>query len=299
MTEQQEAVRAVFEPAPAKINLTLHVRRRRDDGFHTIDSLVAFADFGDELEVACSSGFALDVRGPFASGLAGEADNLVEQAAVAVSRAAGLAAPEFSVRLDKKIPVAAGLGGGSADAAAMVRAGLRLARARLGTSALMQIAAALGADVPCCLASTAQWISGVGHELAPAPALPPVVAVLVNPGIEISTAAVFDGLGLAPGSDAEDAGEIVRPDRFQGVPDFIGYLREARNDLEMPAVRLVPEIGDVQDALFAQNGCLLVRMSGSGATCFGLFANHDEAVGAAALIADARPSWWVQLCLLR
>ncbi|KGJ03155.1 4-diphosphocytidyl-2-C-methyl-D-erythritol kinase [Paracoccus halophilus] len=258
------------EFAPAKLNLTLHVTGRRPDSYHLLDSLVVFLDIGDVVTVA-KGPLALAVTGPFAAALAGQTDNLC-------LRAARLAGREVAIGLEKNLPVASGVGGGSADAAAVLRA----------LDADPGAAASLGADLPVCMAGVATRMRGLGEILAPLPDLPPLHAVLVNPGRALSTPAVYAAL--------ERRDNPPMPDPLPDFPDaaaLIGFLRACRNDLQAPAISLMPEIADCLAAL-RDSGAALSRMSGSGATCFGLYAAATDARAAAAGIARARPGWWVE-----
>lgn len=271
-------MRALTERAPAKINLTLHVTGQRADGYHLLDSLVVFTQAGDSVSTQPGSG--LVIEGPEADGLSAGEDNLVARAAKLMGAAGqGLA-------LVKTLPVAAGIGGGSADAAATLRLLARLHRRELPP---LERQLALGADVPVCLASRPARMQGIGEAITPLPALPRFWLVLVNPRLALSTPAVFRAL-------AQRANPPM-PARLPVWPDaaaLFDWLGQQRNDLEAPARALAPVIGDVLDALAAAPGCALARMSGSGATCFGLFAQEAEAQDAAAQIARAQPGWWVQ-----
>ncbi|MDK8874766.1 4-(cytidine 5'-diphospho)-2-C-methyl-D-erythritol kinase [Paracoccus sp. SSJ] len=257
------------EAAPSKLNLTLHVTGRRVDGYHLLDSLVVFLELGDVVTIAPGP-LSLSLTGPFAPGLAAEPDNLC-------LRAARLAGREARITLEKNLPVASGIGGGSADAAAVLRA----------LDASPRRPEALGADVPVCLASRPVRMRGVGEILAPLPALPELNVLLVNPGRGLSTPAVFKALARHD-----------NPPMPEPLPDFpdaqalIGFLHECRNDLEAPAIALMPGIADCLAALRSA-GAQLARMSGSGATCFGLFASAAEAQAARARIAGTNPGWWV------
>jgi 4-diphosphocytidyl-2-C-methyl-D-erythritol kinase len=250
------------ETAYAKINLALHVRGREPDGYHRIETLFAFCEDGDVLTATEADALSLDVTGPFAGALVGEGDNLVLQAARALGRT-------LAFTLDKRLPVAAGLGGGSADAAAALR--------MLGGGA--GIAAGLGADVPACLLSRTSRGAGRGDEIEPVEiaGLGGTPVLLVNPGVPLSTAAVFQAW------DGVDRGPL-------------GDWQEGRNDLQAAAIRLAPAIADVLDAL---SGARIARMSGSGATCFGLYASEADRDAEAARIAAARPGWWVSQTRLR
>lgn len=270
--------------APAKVNLTLHVTGRRADGYHLLDSLVAFAGAGDRLRAAAAPGLSLALAGPGAAGIPAGDDNLVLRAARLVQAWAGHAGGA-ALTLEKHLPPASGLGGGSADAAAAVRAlaglwGVPLPEA----GALLK----LGADVPVCLASRPVRMAGIGERLLACPALPPAWLVLANPRVETPTRAVFAAL--------ERADNPPMPARLPAWPDaaaLAGWIGRMRNDLEAPALALVPAVGRVKAALAAQPGCLVARMSGSGATCFGLFATADAARAAAGRLRADAPGWWV------
>jgi 4-diphosphocytidyl-2-C-methyl-D-erythritol kinase len=261
--------------APAKINLTLHVTGQREDGYHLLDSLVVFAEVGDWVSVAPGP-LSLAITGPQAAALPVSGDNLVLRAA----RAMGVQA---CIELEKHLPIASGIGGGSADAAACLRALAALTGADLPDAAAVL---ALGADVPVCLAGRPVRMQGVGEVLTPVPALPQMFVVLVNPGVGVATPAVFKALPRKDNSPMSAVPEC------EGAAEFATWLAKQRNDLEGPSQVLAPVIGDVKAALAAQPGCLLARMSGSGATCFGLFDTADEAEAARATIATQHPEWW-------
>ncbi|HTV45897.1 MAG TPA: 4-(cytidine 5'-diphospho)-2-C-methyl-D-erythritol kinase [Stellaceae bacterium] len=272
--------------APAKINLYLHVTGRRADGYHLLDSLVAFADFGDRVTARPAASLSLDLGGPQAAGLAAIGpDNLVLRAARLLADHAGIT-PGAALHLYKTLPVASGVGGGSSDAAAALRVLTRLWRLAGDQQSLVPLAARIGADVPVCLFARPAWVGGSGERIEPAPALPAVGIVLANPGIELSTAAVF----------AARCGPFGAAGRFAPMPrDAAGLaaaLRSCRNDLTAAAVGLVPEIAAVLAALTRLPGALLTRMSGSGATCFALFADRTAADRACAALAAAEPGWW-------
>jgi 4-diphosphocytidyl-2-C-methyl-D-erythritol kinase len=273
------------ERASAKINLHLHVVGRRPDGYHLLDSLVVFAGAADTLTVEPSDGLSLAVTGPFAAGLDGEADNLVLRAARVLAAHAGVPATARLV-LEKNLPVASGIGGGSADAAAALRLLSRFWSLDVGQGTLAAIAGNLGADVPVCLSGRAAVMSGIGEILAPAPPLPRSGIVLVNPGIAVSTPAVFRA------REGEFSAAVAWPERgWKDAEALARDLRATVNDLEAPALRLAPPIADSLEALRAAPGCLLARMSGSGATCFGLFA--DAAAARLAASSLDHPGWWV------
>jgi 4-diphosphocytidyl-2-C-methyl-D-erythritol kinase len=256
-----------LELAPAKVNLALHVRRRRADGYHDIESWFAFAELADRLTAKPAADWELSVTGPKAAQLgAALADNLVLRAAHAFADAA--ASPlRYALHLHKCIPVAAGLGGGSADAAAVLRLLNRLTPAPLPEAQLRDIAASIGADVPACLLSRSQIGRGVGEVLHPAPAVTGLRLLLINPGVPVATAAVFAGW------DGVDGGALGAD------------WRQGRNDLEIPASRLQPAIGTALDWLRRIPGAQHVRMSGSGATCFAVFAGDVPRI-------SLPPGWW-------
>jgi 4-diphosphocytidyl-2-C-methyl-D-erythritol kinase len=269
----------ITEPAPAKLNLALHVRRRRADGYHELETLFAFCRDGDMVELAPAAENRFRVAGPFAAGLAGEgpwADNLVTRAADAFATAFGVAG-RHDVTLTKNLPIASGIGGGSADAAATLRALARRHGVDPRDPKLHAVAAGLGADVPACLDGRTTLGRGRGDELEAIDGLPDQPALLVNPGVPVSTAAVFREW------DGVDRGPI-------GDGPLLERARVGRNDLEAPARALAPVIDEVLALLAAQAGVLLARMSGSGATCFALF--EDEAARDAAEQAAASRSWW-------
>lgn len=272
--------------APAKVNLYLHVCGRRADGFHLLDSLVAFADIGDRLSAAPAAALSLSLSGPESAGLArlGD-DNLVLRAARRLAACAGIS-HGAALHLEKHLPIAAGIGGGSSDAAAALRALARLWRGNIAATALEAIAAELGADVPVCLFGRAAWVGGIGEHLVPAAPLPPAGILLANPRRMLPTADVFRAR----------VGPFSASGRFDPMPrDAAGLARalaQRGNDLTESALALVPEIGAVLGRLAALPGALLARMSGSGATCFALFARRADAERAAALLAAAEPGWW-------
>lgn len=273
------------EFAPAKVNLHLHVVGRRADGYHLLDSLVVFAKVGDWVSVERADALTLSVTGPFAAGLAEEGDNLVLRAARSLAAHAGVK-PSGRIVLAKNLPVASGLGGGSADAAATLRLLSRAWAVDAGTEALDAVAKGLGADVPVCLRCQPSVMSDIGVQVAPAPLLPELGLVLINPGFAVSTPAVFRAR-VGPYSMALPlpAGGWV------DVDDLVETLAAAGNDLEPPALALAPAIAPVLAALGGTPGCRLARMSGSGATCFGVFATPEAARDAANYL--SRPGWWV------
>jgi 4-diphosphocytidyl-2-C-methyl-D-erythritol kinase len=271
------------EFAPAKVNLHLHLLGRRADGYHLLDSLVVFARAGDTVHARDAEDLSLSISGPFSGDLSAEPDNLVLRAARALAREAGIT-PRAALTLEKRLPVASGIGGGSADAAAALRALAELWHLTVDRHVLQQVAAQLGADVPVCLQTRPWRMGGIGDELAVAPALPPCGIALVNPGVALSTAEVFRSRQAAFSAPAR------MPAAWADAEAMAHDLSECANDLQSTAIRLCPEVSTVLAALAGQPGCLLARMSGSGATCFGLFPAAEAARQAAA--ACHRPGWW-------
>jgi 4-diphosphocytidyl-2-C-methyl-D-erythritol kinase len=259
----------VVESAPAKLNLALHVVGRRADGYHLLDSLVAFAGIGDEVRLSPGP-LSLRINGPFAAGLDAGEDNLC-------LRAARLARADAAIALTKNLPVASGIGGGSADAAAVLRGLAHLGHAPLGA------AERLGADVPVCLLSRPARMQGTGEIVTALPGLPTVPLVLVNPGVGVSTPQVFAAL------QSRDSPPLPPIPGFSNADDLIGWLAQTRNDLQAAAQTVAPVIGQVIDALHA-SGAGFARMSGSGATCFGLYASAGKAREAAGML--KQHGWW-------
>jgi 4-diphosphocytidyl-2-C-methyl-D-erythritol kinase len=278
---------AITEPARAKLNLTLSVLGRRSDGYHELESLVTFADLHDLVTLEPGEGRNIVVAGPFANYLSGE--NLLIRA-LALLRDADPGLRLGSVRLDKNIPVVAGLGGGSADAAALLRAVERANPQRAASVAWLEIAGRLGADVPVCLAGRPAVMRGKGERVAPVAALPAMAAVLVNPRQPLATADVFAALAAGPAPRTAPASP---PLVLSDASAAIAHMRDRGNDLERPALALLPVIGEMKAALAAAPDCRLAAMSGSGPTCFGIFAGKAQARRAAETIAREHPHWWV------
>jgi 4-diphosphocytidyl-2-C-methyl-D-erythritol kinase len=270
--------------APAKINLFLHVGDKRADGFHALQSLVAFTEAGDNLDFVLDDTISLAIDGPFGAELSAGDDNLIVKAARVFEPALG-AAKGAHVTLTKNLPVASGIGGGSADCAATLRGLNALWSLGLDTAALQEIGASLGSDVPVCITCRPQWMEGRGEILTELPALPETAIVLVNPGVGVPTGKVFAALKERRGVG------LPLPPAFAGAADLVAYLNDTSNDLEAPARAIAPVIGEVLDFI-ADEGALLSRMSGSGATCFGLFENGTAAARAADAIHAAHPGWW-------
>ena len=276
--------------APAKVNLTLHVLGRRADGYHDLESLVAFATIHDVITVAPAEDWSLTVEGPFKDALRaeiGDNQNLVLRAGRILAEHLGRR-DGAAIGLHKTIPIAAGLGGGSADAAATLLALCRLWHAELPLPVLAELGLRLGADLPVCLSSRAAYMAGIGERIQVAPEVPPLGIVLVNPGVALPTAMVFRGW---QGKTATATRASYRPG---DVPSLIAALHNGRNDLMASAIALAPVIGEVMTQIESAPGLLLARLSGSGPTCFGLFADSLAAEKAAASIATARPDWWVR-----
>ena len=272
--------------ARAKVNLYLHITGRRADGYHLLDSLIVFADTGDEVVLALADRLSLAIEGPFAAGLDAGPGNLVLRAARALQEATGTRAGA-AIRLTKNLPVASGIGGGSADAAATLAGLCRLWDVAPGRAALLRIAAKLGADVPVCLDGVPSFVGGIGEELVPARGLPPAWLLLANPGLATPTPAVFKAR----------QGAFSKPARWSEPPrDFAAFasrLRGSGNDLTEAAISVTPAIREVLVVLAGLPGCVLARLSGSGATCFGLFADEASARTAEAELRAAQPGWWV------
>lgn len=269
----------LHEAAPAKLNLDLLVTGRRADGYHLLDSLVTFVDLHDRLTFTHDAALRLEVTGPMAGALPEGEENIVLMAARRLAEVAGVE-PRAAITLDKRLPVAAGIGGGSADAAAALRGLCRLWEVSLPDARLAELALGLGADVPVCLQGRPTRMRGIGERLEPLADLPALDLVLVNPCVPLATVAVFRALDLAC-CGPRAAGRT---------------WRRSRNDLEASARRLLPVIGEVLEALRAIPGCALARMSGSGPTCFGLFADAEAARAAAETLQAAHPGWWVAAC---
>jgi len=273
--------------AHAKLNLYLHVVGRRADGYHLLDNLVAFADIADRVAVEAAPALSLRIAGPFAAALQGfERDNLMWRAAETLARRLGRT-PDAALRLEKNLPVASGIGGGSSDAAATLRALAALWQAPLDQQALVELGLSLGADVPACLQARPCWLGGIGEAVEPAPALPQAGLILANPGIALPTPAVFKARH----------GPFSAAARFSEAPAdaraLAALLAERRNDLTTAAIAQAPAIARVLDSLAALPGALIARMSGSGATCFALFETDAAAATAARALGAAEPRWWV------
>lgn len=265
--------------APAKINLTLHITGQRDDGYHLLDSLVVFTDIGDELQIEPARGLTLEVSGPYATDVPVDGSNLILRAALCLHPSKGA-----KIRLQKSLPVASGMGGGSSDAAAALR-GL----SEIWGEPLPQEPASLGADVPVCLRARPTRMSGIGDRLDKVPTLPQSWLVLVNPRVAVPTPQVF-----ARVASKQNPPMPKKVPAFDTVHSFTDWLGRMRNDMEPAAIGIKPVIATVLDVIKAQPGCLLGRMSGSGATCWGMFDSQAKAQRAARSIATQNPGWWVK-----
>jgi 4-diphosphocytidyl-2-C-methyl-D-erythritol kinase len=286
---------ALIEDARAKVNLTLRVVGRRVDGYHELESVVAFADCADRLSLTPAPELQLVTTGPLAQACGAAADNLVLKAAQLLGeRVPNLQQGGFT--LDKVLPVAAGIGGGSADAAAALRLLARLNGLAVDDARLVEVARLTGADVPVCLPSRACIMTGVGDSLLPL-ALPKLPCVMVNPRVAVATKDVFAALGLRHGELLVGASDVLEasgwPEAGASLEDWVEALAAGSNDLEAPAMRIQPVISEVISALNATNGAWLARMSGSGATCFAIYENTAEAGRAAQQIRLDHPQWWV------
>lgn len=276
-------------PAPAKVNLFLHVGPVEPDGYHPLASLVAFADVGDRVTVEGSGRLSLTVEGPYADQLGPADDNLILRALRALGAAAGIGDPPLAVTLDKQLPIAAGLGGGSSDAGAALKLARDLLGLTLGDDALADIAATLGADGPMCVHARTAWAGGRGERLTPEPRLPRLAALLINPGVASPTGEVYRGYDAGPPA----AANRPSPPRDWSAATVIDWLAEQRNDLQDAAVARAPAIGEALVAAAALPDVLLVRMSGSGATVFALFDTAAAAASAGRRLQRTRPRWWI------
>jgi 4-diphosphocytidyl-2-C-methyl-D-erythritol kinase len=282
----------IRELARAKVNLTLRVLGRREDGYHELESLVTFADVHDVVTLQPGASGSVVVTGPFAQYIGGE-NLLVRALKILGEQAPGLTLG--AVRLEKNLPIAAGIGGGSADAGALLRAVRRANPEDAGTVDWMGIAGKLGADVPVCFADTPALMTGKGERVAGAQ-VPQIPAVLANPGVPLATAQVFEALAaerLRPGSLKQPQAPCIAD-----IDGLVDYMRTTGNDLEAAANRLVPELGAVKAALGSRPGCRFAAMSGSGPTWYGIFPDAQAAKQAAQEIAATHPRWWVAATVL-
>jgi len=286
---------ALIEYGRAKVNLTLQVIGRRVDGYHDLESVVAFADCADRLTLTAGPELSLKTTGPLAEACGETTDNLVLKAArLLAERVPDLKLGAFT--LEKVLPVAAGIGGGSADAAAALRLLARLNGLPPDDARMREVALATGADVPVCLSSHACDMTGVGETLLPLD-LPDLPCVMVNPRVPVATKDVFEALRLRNGELLVGATDVIRspawPKQGASIADWVEVLKRVSNDLEVPAMRIQPAIGEVLSALRSSDRILLARMSGSGATCFALYSNAADAGRAAQKLRTDHPQWWV------
>ncbi len=296
MSQKNTKVYEIF--APAKVNLFLHVTGRRRDGYHTLDSLVCFADIGDSVQIEPADSFSFHIEGPYAKSFGpAEKSTFLDSSNLAVVAARGLSqaankAMNVKITLHKTLPLSSGLGGGSSDAAATLW-GLQqfwgLAPSQPYMKPLME---RLGADVSVCYACAPTIMRGIGDELHPAPLMPEIPIILINPDIHCSTRDVF----LNHGRSYKKV--IPVPDRFSSVFDLVAFLKATENDLYKPALGLVPRIDNVLNALNMQPECLLARMSGSGASCFGLFESEEHTKKALKILREENPDWWIKAGVL-
>jgi 4-diphosphocytidyl-2-C-methyl-D-erythritol kinase len=284
--------RGVVLTAPAKVNLALHVTGRRADGYHFLDSIAVFADIGDRVEIAQADRLTLSVNGPFGTHAPGDESDLAHRAATAFFEHTRIA-PRAEIQIEKNIPAGAGLGGGSADAAAVLAGLNRAYDAGLPGRTLRALGLRLGADVPMCIAGHALRARGIGEEIEPLRGWPALPLVLVWPGRAVSTADVFWTL------TRRDNPPLGEPPKGSTLDTVAAYLAAARNDLELTALAIAPEIGEVLARLRATPGCLLARMSGSGSACFGLYADMHDAKAGAKQLRSERPDWWITATVAR
>jgi 4-diphosphocytidyl-2-C-methyl-D-erythritol kinase len=279
------ALPRVARRASAKINLALHVTGQRPDGYHLLDSIAVFAELGDTIEVLSADHLSLSLAGRFSAHAPGDERDLAWRAALAFFSQTGIR-PQGAIRVKKRIPAGAGLGGGSSDAAAVIRALDTLFATGLPEAELRAIGLPLGADVPMCVAGSALRARGIGEDIRLLDEWPSLPLVLVWPGLGISTASVFSTL------ERRDNPALPEPPAIDTPHEAAEFLLACRNDLEVPALALLPVIGEVLQALRSTEGCLLARMSGSGSACFAVYASDSEAIDAAATLARTRPAWW-------
>ncbi len=275
------------ELARAKVNLALHITGQRKDGFHLLESLVAFPQIGDRIAIEPSDKLEMNVEGPFARDLQGDSDNLVLRAVRGFAEAAGIEIPSIKITLTKRLPIASGIGGGSSNAATALSLLEDMTGLYLPEEDLQRLATSLVADVPVCLEPEPQIMKGIGEDLSSGPEFPACGIVLVNPKIDVETPAVFKAL-----DKKKNPAQPKAPDSFGTIADLTGYLENCRNDLQAAAVSVCPEISDVLSALNADDRIAFARMSGSGATCFGLCDLSDMRLIESDL-RQARPDYWV------
>lgn len=288
MDEIPDRPAAVMRPASAKVNLALHVTGRRANNYHELDTLAVFADCGEWVAVQEAGDLHLQIRGPFAASAPHDQTNFATAAARLFFLTAGIG-DKALLSLNKTIPAGAGLGGGSADAAATFRALNQYFKTGFDDGTLAGLGAELGADIPMCIYSRALRARGIGEVVEPLPAVPPLPLVLVWPGKPVATASVFAGLQNVTNDPLPDL-----PESFPLVEDVAAYLAGARNDLQAAAIGIEPAIADALDTLAATDRCLLVRMSGSGSACFGIYPDIESANAAELAMRSNHPHWWIR-----
>lgn len=278
--------------ARPKVNLFLHITGKRTDGYHVLESLVCFPSGGDRVSVTAGDRLSFTQTGPYAKNMGEAADNLVMKAALLLQQTYGTQ-NGAQIHLEKNLPVASGIGGGSSDAASVLHLLCDLWQLDVPLNDLCKLGQTLGADLPVCLHDGPALMSGIGEVITPVKSLPKLYILLVNPGVEVSTPAAFSKLTRIGGSP--DAGSFDD----LSCTDFIDRLKICRNDLQKGAIELVPQIGQALDALQSNDDCLLARMSGSGATCFGLYESLEAAEAAGTEIASHHQNWWVDASLMQ
>ncbi|KZK77574.1 4-diphosphocytidyl-2-C-methyl-D-erythritol kinase [Pseudovibrio sp. Ad46] len=289
MTLEDTKAARVEELARAKVNLALHITGQREDGYHMLDSLVVFPEIGDQISVEPAPDLSLQITGEFSAKIQGDpADNLVIKAANMLAEHLP-SASGVQIELEKSLPVAAGIGGGSADAAATLRALTRIWGVSPSPTDLAKLALSLGADVPMCLEEKPARIRGIGEIIEPLTDLPSGAIVLVNPLIEVSTPAIFHALEKKNNTPLPEM-----PEEFESMKALANWLKTCRNDLQKPAISQAPEISEVLDLLASQPNTLLARMSGSGATCFALVETLEAAQAIASHLQEAKGNWWIK-----
>lgn len=277
--------------APAKINLFLHITGKRNDGYHLLQSLFAFADYGDEIRIEESNNFSLAINGPFSDSILSE-ENLITKSVTALENHTGRRA-NCKIRLTKNIPVGAGLGGGSADAAATIKALIDFWDIKVPDKKIDNIALSLGADIPACLYNRPCFVEGIGEKIIPINSFPALPAILVYPNKGCSTTEIFDRYNLSPSKI------ITPPENLNDKQQLMEFLKKQKNDLTATAIDHIPEINNILDEIKNQKGCLISRMSGSGSTCFGLFETKEDSENAVQNIKKNNPGWWVQAVTIK
>ena len=273
--------------APAKINFFLHITGKRNDGYHLLDSLVAFTDFGDEIEIKEANEFSFSINGDFGDALSADDNNLVIRAAKGLAEHNGRT-PNVAIHLTKRLPIGGGVGGGSSDAAAVVRGLCKLWDIAPDSDFMDTLLLSLGADVPVCFNGQTARIQGIGEVIDTDYKIPPVTILLIAPNVSCSTPEIFRSFS------GKYRDPIHVPQRFESTDDFVSFLKLCRNDLQKPAISIVPEIADCIEFLNQSTGCLFSQMSGSGSCSFGLFSDEAAAIKAEEQISINHPNWWAR-----